>query len=72
MSDGDDVGTMTDQYGDHIVVSVLSGDVCIQFYRSPHDFFGMWLRPEEQEEFAQLYVAACHRAKAHAAQAVTP
>jgi hypothetical protein len=73
-SDDEEVGTVTDQYGDDIVMSVLRGDVCIQFHRGPHDFIGMWLGPEEQEHFAQLYVAACHQAKANAegARAVTP
>ena len=66
MSDGEKVGTLTDQFGDRIVVSVLKGDVCVQFYRSTHDFTGMWLGPEQQEEFAQFFVAACHQAKANA------
>lgn len=71
MSDDDAAVTMTDQYGDRIVVDTLGADVLIQFWRSPHDFFGMWFTPEKQEEFAQLYVAACHQAKVNAAQAVS-
>lgn len=63
---------MNDVYGDLIDVQAGQGDVLLTFSEPDHSdcLITMRLDPAKQEEFAQLYVAACHQAKVNAAQAV--
>lgn len=56
---------MTDETGDGIAVRVSGHDVYIAFHGGVRGM-AVVLGPEKQEEFAQLYAAACHQAKAHA------
>lgn len=52
---------MQDETGDGIAFRIANGDVYIAF-SSGGPSMAVVLGPQKQEEFAQLYVAACHRA----------
>jgi DNA-binding protein YbaB len=63
LDDAEVIGTVTDALGDVVKVGVIGGAVLIGVSGSP-----AILEEAKQEEFAQLYVAACHQAKVNAAQ----
>lgn len=72
MSDPGDAAFMTDDCDDSIAFEVEDGCVFIAFMLDGEEGVAqMKLGAAKQEEFAQLYVAACHQAKASAAQAVS-
>jgi hypothetical protein len=64
---------MTDDCDDSILFEVQDGHVFIGFTLDGGDVAAqMKLSPAKQEEFAQLYVAACHQAKVNAEAAGRP